>query len=117
MKSFGHRKPVRDGDGNITGSKDAPVKARTLEPLGPAFGADRKKRLVVTLEANDQIVIRLERTARKFQADARDVLRWLMRCDSNLRHLEKARAAKDRKATRLAAQREARWMRKVKNGN
>ena len=117
MKSFGHKRPVRDAAGEITGSKDAPVRARTVEPLGGAFGPDRAKRLIVSLERGDQIVIRPERTGRKLQAAAVDIYRWLVRNEASRALLEKARAAKERKATRLADLRAKRATRRLMKGD
>jgi len=112
LRTFGHKKPVRDEAGEIVGSKDAPVRVRTVDTLGGAFGPDRDKRLVVSLEDRDQIVMRPERTGRKLQASAVDVYRWLIGCEANRKVLERARAKKSKKAERLAAQREQRWVKR-----
>lgn len=108
MKSFGHQRPVRDDNGAIIGSKHSPAKARTLDALGARFGADRKARLVVSLEAQDLIVVRPERTHRAVSIKAQDLYCYLLRSAANVATLAKARAAKERRAIRLAAQRQRR---------
>lgn len=108
MKSFGHTRPVRDPAGIITGSKPSPVKARTLANLGPSFGADRKHRLIVTLDAGDVVTLRPEKTARSVSITATDLYRHMLRCLANSATLAKARERKARKAQRLAALRQQR---------
>lgn len=113
MKTFGHMRPVRDKSGNITGSKSSPVKARTVEPLGRKYGPDHDKRLVISLEAKDVIVLRPERTRRAESILATDLYAYLVRLRAQRGTLEKARAAKDRKSTRLARLRQERAEKKL----
>lgn len=111
MKTFGWTRPVRDPDGSVVGSKPSPVKVRTLNPLGHAFGGDHDKRLVVTAHPMDLIGIRPERTARELTIAARDLyryLRYLLQCAANMANLERARARKAAKAERLARERNRR---------
>lgn len=125
MRLFGHKRPVRDADGNITGQKESPVRAVTVEELGGAFGADKRRRLIVSLEAGDVIAFRPEGTTskRKITLRAADAYRFAIQCRANLVNLEKARAKKARKAERLASQRLASAERRLKerarrdNGN
>lgn len=108
MKTFGWTRPVRDPDGSVVGSKPSPVKVRTLNPLGHAFGGDHDKRLVVTAHPMDLIGIRPERTARELTIAARDLYRYLLQCAANMANLERARARKAAKAERLARERNRR---------
>lgn len=68
------------------------------------FGADKHRRLVVTLGAGDLIVMRPSGTRREITLDAADVYHYAIRCRANLVRLEKARETKAKKA----AQRERR---------
>lgn len=113
MKSFGHQRPVRNDDGEIVGSKLSPVKARTLEALGHNYGSDHDKRLIVSLDAADLITLRPERTARPVSITARDLYAHLLRLEAGRLTLAKAREAKARRASHLAAQRQARAERRL----
>lgn len=116
MRTFGHTRPVRNEQGEIIGSEASPVRARTIDPLGPAFGPDREHRLVVTLEAADTISIRPEKTGRSESILAKDLYAYLLRCKANLSTLERARERKAAKATRLAQQRQQRAERRLTKG-
>jgi hypothetical protein len=105
---FGHLRP--DGNG---GFKPSPVQGITREQLGSGFGADRKHRLIVSLEAGDLLVFRPERTSRPVTAKAADVYRWILLCRANSAQLERARARKAAKAARLARQRQERAERRL----
>lgn len=93
MRPFGHTRPVRDGDGAVIGAVPSPVQARTLDGLSPVYGPDRRKRLVVALEAGDVITIRPERTRRKVSILAVDLYAYLLR-------LQSAKYAAERKLKR-----------------
>jgi len=108
MKTFGHKRPVRDSAGAIIEMRDSPACAITRDALNGAFGSDRGKRLIVSLEASDIISMRLSRTRRVLRIKASDLWHYLNRCQVNREQLERARAKKERKATRLAAARQAR---------
>lgn len=108
MRSFGHLRPVRDDNGQVNGSKPSPPRAITIKALGGAFGCDSDKRLIVTLDTEDLITLRPERTQRPVSIAAADVYRFALMCKANLAHLERARAKKAAKAQRLANQRQAR---------
>jgi hypothetical protein len=105
VKNFGHKRPVRDELGRVVEFKSSPAQAITLEALGGAFGSDKKHRLIVTLAEGDLIILRPARTTRPIAVAAKDVYRFALLCRANLANLEKARAAKARKAARLAARR------------
>jgi hypothetical protein len=113
VRNFGHKRPVRDELGRIVDFISSPVAAITLEKLGAAFGPDKKHRLIVTLAEGDLVILRPERTARPIAIAAKDVYRFALMCKANLANLEKARAAKARKAQRLANARIARAERRL----
>jgi hypothetical protein len=108
MRTFGHRRPRRDESGKVIELKESPVCAVTLEELGHAFGSDHDKRLVVSLERGDRIVLRPARTARPVEITAKDLYRHLLLCKANHAQLERARARKAAKALRLARERQSR---------
>jgi hypothetical protein len=97
VRLFGHKRPIRDVDGNITGQKESPVCAVTREPLGGAFGADKRRRLIVALAAGDTIQLRPHGTRRSISLRAADVYRYAIQCQANLANLERARARKAKK--------------------
>lgn len=105
MRNFGHKRPVRDESGAVVEYIPSPAAAITLETLGGAFGPDKAHRLIVSLDAGDLIILRPERTARPMAIAAKDVYRFALQCRANLANLQRARAAKARKAQRLAARR------------
>jgi len=101
MKTFGHMRPVRDAaTGEITGSKVSPAKARTVKTLGAGYGPDADKRLVVSLEAQDLIVLRPEKTHRAVNITAKDLYAHLLRLQAGREWL----AGKPRKWNRLNRQ-------------
>lgn len=108
MKQFGHKRPSRSEAGEIVELIDCPAKAVTHNPAGFGFGPDSKRKLVVSLEAGDLVVVRPLRTARTYRIEARDLFRYLLQLEANRLNLERARDIKARKAERLAAQRQAR---------
>lgn len=105
MRNFGHKRPVRDESGAVLEFIPSPAAAITLEALGGAFGPDKAHRLIVTLAEGDLIILRPERTARPVAIAAKDVYRFALMCKANLANLERARAAKAKRAERLAARR------------
>jgi len=76
--------------------------------LDGSYGPDRDKRIAVTLLPNNMIELRPERTQRPERIALIDVYRYALRCRANAEYLAKARVAKEKKATRLAAERQAR---------
>ena len=108
IKSFNHTRPVRDDSGEIVGSQPSPVRARTQDGLPHNYGLDRDRRLIVSLEAGDLIRVKPERTSRALCITAVDLYAYLVRMQANCATLAKARAKKERKALRLAAQRQIR---------
>lgn len=105
MRSFGHNRPIRDDKGAIVGSTPSPVQVRTIEPLGPFFGTDKEKRLIVTLDAKDLIVMRPEKTQRAVSVKAADVYAWVLRTQANFIARAKAEARKVVKDARRDAAR------------
>ena len=76
--------------------------------LDGSFGPDRGKKIVLTILPNGILELRPEKTRRAEQVHMLDVYRYAVRCRVNRGQLEKARAKKDARATRLAAQRQQR---------
>jgi hypothetical protein len=115
VKSFGHKRPVRDELGEITGMMDCPAVARTVDVCGAHFGPDSERRLIVSLEAGDLVCVRPERTKRVYRVVAKDLFFWLLRAEANRVNLERARDVKARRAERLARARQERAERKLFN--
>lgn len=105
MRTFGHCRPVRNDKGWIISHKPSPVRAVTKDTLGTGYGTDSDKRLVVSLEAGDLIVIRPEKTTRTVSITVVDIYAHIIRCQSNLIALAKARARKVVKQTAREAAR------------
>lgn len=114
MRTFGHTRPVRDDAGNVIEQIPSPVQAITRASLDGSFGVDRNRRLVVSLTDGDLITIRPAGTRRSYSARACDVLRFIIQGQARSRQLERARIAKERKAVRLAAERQRRAERKLR---
>ena len=114
MREFGHKRPVRGPEGEIVDMIESPVAALTREALGGQFGSDKRRKLIVTLEAGDLIVIRPQGTRRAEKMSAVDVYRYMIRCKANLISLTKARERKERKSVRLAAARIARADKRIR---
>lgn len=85
-----------------------PITRKSDAALDGSFGPDRDKALVVTLLPGGLISLRPERTRRAEIVAIIDVYRFAVRCRAARVHLEKARAAKERRALRLARQRQER---------
>lgn len=112
MRTFGHQRPIRDGEGNITGQKESPVKAVTIGVLGGMFGADKKRRLVVTLGAGDVIKLKPHGTRREVSLPAVNVYHYALMCIANGERMAKLRERKSliaarRERNRLAQQERA----------
>ena len=107
MKSFSHTRPLRDDSGAIVAQVRSPARRVTVEKLGPAFGADSKRRLVVSLEAGDVVTFRPHTTRHEVSAPAAELYRAVLLWRVNAANLARAR---ERKAAKVA-QREARAMR------
>lgn len=110
MKSFSHKRPVRDEHGNVTGERLAPVWRRTeRDTLGYNHGPDRGRRVSVGLLDGDLIALRPAGTRREpLTILATDLYEYLLRKEANVACLAKARAKKEKKAIRLANQRQER---------
>jgi hypothetical protein len=113
VKLFGHQRPVRDAQGQITGMIDSPAKAITRHTCGGMFGVDASRKLIVSLEAGDLVCLRPAGTRRVYRVEASDLFHWLLRTEANRVTLEKARERKAKKAERLAAQRQIRAEKKL----
>lgn len=113
MKTFGHKRPRRDSAGNVIELKDSPAQAVTVSTLDSRFGCDRGKRLVVSLQAGDLIALRIARSSRSVSITAADLYFHCLKCQANLKTLQKARARKEAKAVRLAQLRQERAEKKL----
>ncbi len=91
MRTFGHQRPVG---------------AVTVNPLGGAFGRDKRHRLVVTLAAGDVIAMRPSKTLRTVTGTAADIYRFLLTNAANAALRKQKEYAKT--MTRKAARRKAR---------
>lgn len=83
-----------------------PVSRVTNTALDGSFGADRRRRIVVTLlpgngdDVPDMIELRPERTRRPERLALADVLRYAVRCRVACEQLERARKIKANKAAK-----------------
>jgi hypothetical protein len=91
-------------------SLDKPVYRVTRGSLGHHHGTDRGKRLVAALVTRDLVEMRPlgARKSRAKTISLFDIYDMTIRIEARARALEKARSAKERKAERLARQRQAR---------
>lgn len=97
MKKFNHKRPVRDAEGEIIGHKPAPATRETNHPLGGAFGPDKHRPLVVQLADGDIIQAWPKGTRQRKSITTSDLWRYLCRCESNRKLLDRANQAKARK--------------------
>lgn len=86
-----------------------PIHRITKDPFF-GYGPDRDRRFVASLEPGDLLSLRplRSRESRKVSVRLADVYRWALLCQANAKRLEKARAAKAKKAARLQTMRLAR---------
>lgn len=75
----------------------SPVRAVTVGELGGGFGSDKHRRLILSCEAGDVVVIRPQGTQRPLSMTAVDIYRSMLRNEANKVVLEKARLRKARK--------------------
>ena len=97
MKTFSHKRPIRNELGEVTGQKPAPVFRVTREQLGGQFGPDKNRRLVVGLLDGDVITLRPEKTRQALTITAVDLYRFAIRCKAQRASLEKATKVKAKK--------------------
>lgn len=109
MTPFGNKTPVRDDKGEIISLKASEVVRQTVHAFC-SYGVDKDRRLVVSLRDGDIIAVRPAKCSRnrELSITAQDLWAYLVRCQANRITLAKARDARERKAIRLAAQRQAR---------
>jgi hypothetical protein len=99
---------VREGIRPPPKRNSATIQRTVNVSLDGSFGRDRDKRLAMTLHQNGRLELRPERCRRSESVMLIDVYRFAIRCRVNQVALTKARERKERKAARLAAQRQAR---------
>lgn len=110
MKSFSHKRPVRDDKGEVAELRPAPVWRRTeSDSLGYHHGSDRGRKLAVGLLDGDIIAIRPAGTRRDpLTILASDLYDELVRRVAYKAKREKDKIKKDKKAARLARLRQER---------
>jgi len=108
MKSFSHKRPIRDDAGMKIGERPGPAFRVTDKELGGSFGCHRECRLVVGLEAGDILSFRPAGTRQRVTAAAVDLYRSVLQWNVDRRHLEKARKKKESKQ-RLREQRRLKY--------
>jgi len=91
------------------------VKRKLDVSLDGSFGPDRDKKIIVTLHPDGRLELRPERTQRTETIHLVDVYRYALRCRVNRDLLEKARLKKEKKAIRLAAERQKRAEKRLTN--
>ena len=110
LKTFSHKRPIRNEAGELLEMRLAPVSRVTVSKLGHNHGTDKNKPLVVTLLDGDIIGFKPARasTARTKTARAIDVYEWIIRSEAVNAQMKRLRERKERKHIRLAAQRQER---------
>lgn len=108
MNAFGHRTPIRGANGEVTGLRDKPAVRITRNTLSGMHGPDRDRKLVVRLIDGDLIEFRPAGTQRRKVMSAFDLYDHIMRTEANAMCRAKRESQKERKAIRLAQQRQAR---------
>jgi len=81
--------------------------------LDGSFGPDADKPLIVTVHLDGRLDIRPKGTRRTETVHLLDVYRFAIRCRVDAKARVKAKAKKDRRAVRLAAQRQERAEKKL----
>jgi len=95
VKTIGVLRTSKSGNLKVSGE----VVRVTKEQLGPGFGPDRERRLVVRLENGDVLRLRpLGCRKGEVVLSLRGVYRWALLQEANRRNLEKARSRKARKS-------------------
>ena len=109
MTPFGNKIPVRNDAGEIVTLRASEVIRQTVHAFC-SYGVDKDRKLVVSLRDGDIIAVRPAKCskARELSITAQDLWAYLVRCNANKITLAKARDIKERKAIRLAAQRQQR---------
>ena len=87
---------------------EKPCRRLTRGALDGSHGPDRGRKLVASFVPGDLVEIRPQGTRRAEVISLFDIYRLSLRMRANAEHLQKARAKKERKALRLAAQRQIR---------
>lgn len=107
MKAFGYRRMVRLKKSGEQMLKEIPARRITKDELGPSFGSDRKRRLIVALVDGDLISFRPEKASKKRtkMMKAADLYRYVIMCEATAARMAKLRQMKEKKAERLAAAR------------
>ncbi len=117
MKTFSHKRPIRDETGEVVTYKPAPVSRVTCTKehgfLSGLHGVDKSRPLLVTLADGDIIQFRPARTQRTKTARAINIYECILRSEATQVQMAELRERKERKQQRLADQRQARAERKL----
>lgn len=108
MKTFSHRRPIRNTAGEIIEQRSAPAVRLTRGGLGYHHGLDKNKQLVVSLKDGDLIEMRPIRTQRTKTISAFDLYDYLIRLEMNAAERIKKEAKREARDIRLAQQRQER---------
>lgn len=92
---------------------EKPCRRLTRAALDGSHGPDRGRKLVASFVPGDLIEVRPQGTRRAEVISLFDVYRFALRARANREHLAKARISKEKRALRLAAQRQIRAERKL----
>lgn len=82
--------------------------------LGGHFGRDKRRKLVVALRDGDVLELRPQGTRQVSRMLLTDLYGYMLRCEANRRHLERARQRKTAKAIQREAARIKRMERKLR---
>jgi hypothetical protein len=94
MRKFDNKRlTIKDGVEVLVPS---PVRAVTVGELGGAFGSDKHRKLILSCEAGDVVVIRPQGTQRPLSMTAVDIYRYMLRNEANKVVMEKARIRKQK---------------------
>lgn len=97
---------IKDSSGQpLTRIENAVVRRITKNELDGSFGRDRGRKLVVSLEYGDRIVLRPSGTRHSVDAALSDVYRMLLWRRATKAQLERARERKAKRAQQRAARR------------
>jgi len=106
MKTFDHRRPIRNKQGDKIGEHLSPTFRVTTRVLGGTFGLDSTRRLVVGLEPDDMISFRPEGTRQRIIAKAHELYQSLLVSRALRLQLERARQRKAKLALVRAQRRQ-----------
>lgn len=96
MRTFGHKRKLRDATGQVVGEKPSPPSAITREKYAVLYPKARK--IIVTLEAGDVLAFREHGRRHRWLLAVDTAFRYAVRCQAN------AEAAMKRKTKKKKGQ-------------